>query len=74
MRKPLSLRSAQEVAVLLQEDESDEHWVSLVWSLLAEDDLSGAYWLARSLQAAGRDVPVAPELPCRAARGVLVGE
>ncbi len=60
--KPLSLRSAQEVAVLLQAEDSDEHWESLGWSLLAEDDLAGAYWLARSLKAAGRDVPVAPEL------------
>ncbi len=60
--KPLSLRSAQEVASLLQEDESDENWESLGWSLLAEDDLAGAYWLARSRKAAGRNVPVAPEL------------
>ena len=60
--KPLSLRPAQEVAVVLQEDQSDEHWESLGWSLLAEDDLAGAYWLARSLEAAGRDVVIAPEL------------
>ncbi|MXX38922.1 MAG: hypothetical protein F4Z85_12815, partial [Gemmatimonadetes bacterium] len=60
--KPLSLRSVQEVASLLQEDESDENWESLGWSLLAEDDLAGAYWLACSLKAAGRNVPVSPEL------------
>lgn len=60
--KSLSLRSAQEVAVLLQVEDSDEHWESLGWSLLAEDDLAGAYWLARSLKTAGRDVPIAPEL------------
>lgn len=60
--KPLSLRSVRDVVLLLQEDDSDEHWVSLGWSLLAEEDWAGAYWLARSLQAAGRDVPVPPEL------------
>ena len=60
--KPPSLRSAQEVAVLLQEEDKDEHWESLGWSLLAKGDWSGAYWLARSLTAANRDVPVAPEL------------
>ena len=56
------LRSVRDVAVLLQEDDSDEHWISLGWSLLAEGDWAGAYWLACSLTAAGRDVPVAPEL------------
>ena len=60
--KPPHLRSVQDVAVLLQKDDSDEHWVSLGWSLLAEGDWAGAYWLARSLEAAGRDVPVSPEL------------
>ncbi len=60
--KPPHLRLVRDVAVLLQEDDSDEHWVSLGWSLLAEGDWAGAYWLARSLTAAGRDVPVAPEL------------
>ncbi len=60
--KPLPLRSAQDMALLLEEEDSDEHWVSLVWSLLAEEDWAGAYWLARSLKAADRDVPVPPEL------------
>ena len=60
--KPLPLRSVQDVALLLQEEDSDEHWVSLGWSLLAEKDWAGAYWLAHSLQEEGRDVPVAPEL------------
>ena len=61
-KKPPTLRSAQDVAALLQEDDSDEHWESLGWSLLAEGDLTGAYWLALSLKARGRNVPVAPEL------------
>ena len=61
-KKPLHLRPIQDLAVLLQKDDSDEHWVSLGWSLLAEGDWAGAYWLTRSLKAAGRDVLVAPEL------------
>ena len=60
--EPRFLRSAQEVAALLQEGELDERWVELVWSLLAEDDLAGAYWLARSLKASGQDRSVAAEL------------
>ena len=61
-KEPPTLRSVQHVAALLQEDDSDENWESLGWSLLAEGDWTGAYWLAYSLKAAGRDVPVAPEL------------
>lgn len=61
-KKPPHLRSIQDLAVLLEKDDSDEHWVSLGWSLLETGDWAGAYWLARSLKAAGRDVPVAPEL------------
>ena len=57
-----NLCSVGDVAVRLQEGESDEHWVPLGWSLLAEGDWAGAYWLARSLKAADCDVPVAPEL------------
>lgn len=60
--KPLSLHSVRDVVLLLEEEDSDEHWVSLVWSLLAEKDWAGAYWLAHSLKTAGRDVPVPPEL------------
>ncbi len=56
------LHSAKEMALLLQEDDRDENWTSLAWSLLAEDDLSGAYWLTRSLEAAERETPIAPPL------------
>ena len=59
---PTKLRSVRDAAIHLREDESDENWESLGWSLLAEGDWAGAYWLARSLKAAGRDVPLAPEL------------
>ena len=60
--KEVPLRSAQEVAILLQKEDLDEHWESLGWALLAEGDWAGAYWLARSLTAAGRGVPVSHEL------------
>ena len=61
--KPRPLRPVREVAAtLLQGEDDDENWVSLGWSLLAAGDWAGAYWLARSLQAADRDIPVAPQL------------
>ena len=61
--KPRHLRPVRDVAAdLLQEEDCDENWVSLGWSLLAEGDWAGAYWLARSLQTVGRDIPVAPQL------------
>lgn len=61
--KPRPLRPVQQVAAaLLQGEDGDEHWGALGWSLLAAGDWAGAYWLARSLQAAGRDLPVAPQL------------
>ena len=60
--KVSNLRSVRDAALLLEKDDSDELWISLGWGLLAEGDWAGAYWLAVSLKAAGRDVPVAPEL------------
>ena len=60
--KEVPLRSAQEVAILLQKEDLDEHWESLGWALLAEGDWAGAYWLARSLSAAGHKTPVPPQL------------
>ena len=61
--KPRPLRPVQQVAAaLLQGEDGDEHWGALGWSLLAAGDWAGAYWLARSLQAAGRDLPVASQL------------
>ena len=56
------LRFSNDVAILLQTEESEENWISLGWSLLAEGDWAGAHWLARSLKSAGCDVPVAPQL------------
>ena len=60
--KGIPLCSSREVAIRLKDQDREEDWESLGWSLLAEGDWSGAYWLARSLKEAGRDVPVAPEL------------
>lgn len=61
--KSRPLRPVREVAAaLLQGEDGDENWGALEWSLLAAGDWAGAYWLARSLQAAGRDIPVAPQL------------
>ena len=60
---PRHLRPVRDVAAdLLQEEDCDENWGALGWSLLAKGDWAGAYWLARSLQTAGRDIPVAPQL------------
>ena len=36
--------------------------VDQIWSLMARDDISGAYWLARALETQGMTPPVQPEL------------
>ena len=36
--------------------------VDQIWSLMARDDISGAYWLARALETQGLTPPVQPEL------------
>ena len=56
------LYPVSEIAGLLKDNESDENWTALIWSLLAEDDLSGAYWVVQSLAGAAREVPIAPEV------------
>lgn len=53
-----ALRSVSEVISQLDGDDSDEAWHTLAWSMVAENDLAGAYWLVRSLAAMGRSVPV----------------
>ena len=62
------LHSSQEVATLLEVDERDQLWHALLWALVAEDDLPGAYWLARSLNASGRRSPI-PDYVLKAAQG-----
>jgi hypothetical protein len=39
------------VTTLLQQDDKEEIWQGFLWSLIAVDDLAGAYWLTRSLSA-----------------------
>ncbi len=65
---PLEFRSPQETAVLLQHDDRDENWHTLLWACIAADDLPMAYWLARSLQASGRPGP-APDWLLAAGQG-----
>ena len=62
------LRPSQEIATALQSDDRDELWHALVWALIAEDDLPGAYWLTRSLNASRRLAPM-PDYLLKAAQG-----
>lgn len=62
------LRPSQEVAILLQTDESPENWHALLWAFIAEDDLPAAYWLTRALQASERTPPL-PDWLLEAAQG-----
>lgn len=41
---------------------TDVTWESFGWDLLESDDWSGAYWLARSLEANGQETPVPHQL------------
>ncbi|HJY83396.1 MAG TPA: hypothetical protein VKK81_20215, partial [Candidatus Binatia bacterium] len=52
------LLSPQEVATLLQCEDCEDNWHTLLWACIDADDLPMAYWLARSLQAGGRACPV----------------
>ena len=63
-----TLRSSEEAATLLDNDDRDQLWHDLLWALVAEDDLPGAYWLARSLDASGRSSPL-PDYLLKAAQG-----
>ena len=65
---PSGLLLSQDVATRLEVDDRDQLWHALLWALIAEDDLPGAYWLARSLNASGRHSPL-PDYVLRAAQG-----
>ncbi|MCX6032464.1 MAG: ATP-binding protein [Chloroflexi bacterium] len=54
--------SSQEAAIVLSGEDSDANWQSLVWALLGESDIAGAYWLTTSLAANKRPIPVEPSL------------
>ena len=43
--------SSKELSSLLQTEDTEQNWHHLFWILVVEDDLSGAYWLSRSLAA-----------------------
>ena len=47
---------------------SPDELKAAMWAMVEEDDLSGAYWIARSLEAQGRDMP-APSRLFAAAQG-----
>ncbi len=81
-RHALQLTPAVDVAALLGavsdekpdvppttvEHDTDEAWQTMLCQMLAEDDLMGAYWLTRSLDAVGRAMP-APDWLLAAALG-----
>jgi hypothetical protein len=56
------LRSAREAAQGVLAGGQASGWQSLLWSLIAEGDLSRAYWLASALPENGETSPVAPSL------------
>jgi len=64
----IPLYPTQQAAEILLKDTTDENWHAFLWALIAEDDLSGAYWLSRSLDAAGRLSP-APDWLLAALQG-----
>lgn len=55
---PSTLPPVREIATILQSDDRDENWQAFLWALVAEGDLPGAYWLARSRAVAERGCPV----------------
>jgi len=68
---PIKLRqpcSSVEAANSLKVEDSPNNWSLFLAALVAEDDLPGAYWLARSL-AAAQVVPAAPDWLLAAAQG-----
>lgn len=45
---PMVLASPQEAALNLLKDDREANWQAFQWSLIANDDLAGAFWIARS--------------------------
>lgn len=50
--------TSKEIAILLQSDDREEYWHALLWAFVAEDNLPGAYWLARSLDTSRKSIPL----------------
>lgn len=61
---------SQRIARRLTRKATDKRWQELVLALVKEDDLSGAYWLARSLEQQGIESPV-PSFLLAALQGSL---
>ena len=55
----------REAAAGLLLEETDNRWRDFIWSLVASDDVPGAFWVTKSLAARGRPHPV-PEWLLRA--------
>lgn len=47
-----------DVAQRILSNDDEAGWDQLLWSLLQHDDLAGAYWLARALEAQGMPTPI----------------
>lgn len=45
-----------------EEAEEPDSWEAYFWELIAQDDLAGAYWLCRSLEAQGLSAPVSSQV------------
>lgn len=56
--KVLPEAPSEEERITVPLSETDVAWHELLWTMVAEDDLAGACWLTRSLDAMGRPTPV----------------
>lgn len=63
-----TLRSPKEITTLLKADDRPKYWHAFLWSLIAEDDLPAAYWLAKSLTSRDLTAP-APDWLLAAIQG-----
>ncbi len=54
----ITLRTSQEIATQLQDEDRKELWHGLLWAFIYEDELPAAYWLAYALDKSGRVSPI----------------
>lgn len=64
----INYQSSQTIAIALKQQDSEILWKQLVWALIAEDDLPGAYWLSQGLEQT-REILTAPDWLIAAAQG-----
>jgi len=62
-RETMRLLASPAAARAARDNPSRPNWEALIWSLIAEDDIAGAYWIARSFECEGRESPVPSWLP-----------